>query len=84
MDITKKYASIFDSDSDDDSLFLDPRKSLLSSGASSGAKSLFSSVAENDEESMKKGQIPKKLDTSAFSKVLADKLTKGPVLVYVA
>ncbi|PIO70729.1 hypothetical protein TELCIR_07407 [Teladorsagia circumcincta] len=28
---------------------------------------------------MKKVQIPKKLESSAFSKVLADKLTKGPI-----
>ncbi|KAK6032891.1 hypothetical protein OSTOST_00903, partial [Ostertagia ostertagi] len=33
--ITKKYASIFDSDSDDEALFVDPRKSLLGASTES-------------------------------------------------
>nr|CDJ87072.1 neurofilament heavy polypeptide [Haemonchus contortus] len=66
--ITKKYASIFDSDSDDDALFLDPRKSLPTT------------IAKKDEETMKKIQAPKKLETTDFAKKLAEKLTKGPTL----
>ncbi|KAK5970610.1 hypothetical protein GCK32_000401 [Trichostrongylus colubriformis] len=64
--ITKKYASIFDSDSDDEALFVDPGKPLLSSGTG------------NDAKTMKKVQIPKKLESTAFSKMLTDKLAKGP------
>ncbi|XGW32979.1 hypothetical protein V3C99_017470 [Haemonchus contortus] len=66
--ITKKYASIFDSDSDDDALFLDPRKSLPTA------------TAKKDEDTMKKIQAPKKLETTDFAKKLAEKLTKGPTL----
>ncbi|VDO43369.1 unnamed protein product [Haemonchus placei] len=66
--ITKKYASIFDSDSDDDALFLDPRKTLPTT------------TAKKDEDTMKKIQVPKKLETTDFAKKLAEKLTKGPTL----